>query len=139
MYDNENTIKLDKPFILKEDEATYISRCVGELLQDPRRYRLIDLFSGAGGMSLGFLEVFFHTKESIVLICNELFRNYPRNVGSEKNSCETDLFGRLWWDKPSVTIRTDFFKLKKGRYLHTDQRRPITHREAARFHDIIHA
>ncbi len=44
----------------------------------------------------------------------------------------TDLFGRLWWDRPSVTIRTEFFKPEKGRYLHPDQDRAITHREAAR-------
>lgn len=44
----------------------------------------------------------------------------------------TDLMGRLWWDRPSVTIRTEFFKPEKGRYLHPDQNRPITHREAAR-------
>jgi DNA (cytosine-5)-methyltransferase 1 len=45
----------------------------------------------------------------------------------------TDLFGRLWWDRPAVTIRTEFFKPEKGRYLHPEQHRPITHREAARF------
>lgn len=44
----------------------------------------------------------------------------------------TDLFGRLWFDRPSVTIRTEFFKPEKGRYLHPVQHRPITHREAAR-------
>jgi len=44
----------------------------------------------------------------------------------------TDLMGRLWWDRPSVTIRTEFFKPEKGRYLHPVQHRPITHREAAR-------
>jgi DNA (cytosine-5)-methyltransferase 1 len=49
-----------------------------------------------------------------------------------KQSGGTDLFGRLWWDRPSVTIRTEFFKPEKGRYLHPDQDRPITHREAAR-------
>lgn len=49
-----------------------------------------------------------------------------------KKSGGTDLFGRLWWDKPSVTIRTEFFKPEKGRYLHPVQHRPITHREAAR-------
>jgi DNA (cytosine-5)-methyltransferase 1 len=40
--------------------------------------------------------------------------------------------GRLWWDRPSVTIRTEFFKPEKGRYLHPTADRPITHREAAR-------
>jgi DNA (cytosine-5)-methyltransferase 1 len=49
-----------------------------------------------------------------------------------KKSGGTDLFGRLWWDRPSVTIRTEFFKPEKGRYLHPSANRPITHREAAR-------
>ena len=49
-----------------------------------------------------------------------------------KTSGGTDLFGRLWWDRPSVTIRTEFFKPEKGRYLHPSEHRPITHREAAR-------
>ncbi|MBN1448302.1 MAG: DNA cytosine methyltransferase [Bacteroidetes bacterium] len=44
----------------------------------------------------------------------------------------TDLFGRLWWDRPAFTIRTEFYKPEKGRYLHPSQHRPITHREAAR-------
>lgn len=50
----------------------------------------------------------------------------------KKVSGGTDLFGRLWWDRPSVTIRTEFFKPEKGRYLHPEEDRPITHREAAR-------
>jgi len=50
----------------------------------------------------------------------------------KKTSGGTDLFGRLWWDRPSVTIRTEFFKPEKGRYLHPVEHRPITHREAAR-------
>jgi DNA (cytosine-5)-methyltransferase 1 len=44
----------------------------------------------------------------------------------------TDVFGRLWWDKPALTIRTEFFKPEKGRYLHPSAHRPITLREAAR-------
>ncbi|MFW6773193.1 DNA cytosine methyltransferase [Nocardioides sp. CPCC 205120] len=43
-----------------------------------------------------------------------------------------DVMGRLSWDKPSVTIRTEFFKPEKGRYLHPTQPRAITHFEAAR-------
>jgi DNA (cytosine-5)-methyltransferase 1 len=49
-----------------------------------------------------------------------------------KKSGGTDLFGRLWWKRPAFTIRTEFFKPEKGRYLHPEQNRPITHREAAR-------
>ena len=49
-----------------------------------------------------------------------------------KTSGGTDLFGRLWWDRPSVTIRTEFYKPEKGRNLHPEADRPISHREAAR-------
>lgn len=49
-----------------------------------------------------------------------------------------DVMGRLRWDEPSITIRTEFFKPDKGRYLHPqwDKRvqvnRALTHLEAAR-------
>jgi DNA (cytosine-5)-methyltransferase 1 len=65
----------------------------------------------------------------------DLQRNAPEITPAcwiKKTSGGTDLFGRLWWDRPSVTIRTEFFKPEKGRYLHPEQDRPITHREAAR-------
>lgn len=48
--------------------------------------------------------------------------------------------GRMQWDKPSLTIRTEFYKPEKGQYLHPQWEpgpdgyrvdRPITHREAA--------
>ncbi|MBB3953416.1 DNA cytosine methyltransferase [Novosphingobium sediminicola] len=65
----------------------------------------------------------------------DLHRNAPELTPScwiRKTSGGTDLFGRLWWDRPSVTIRTEFYKPEKGRYLHPEAHRPITHREAAR-------
>lgn len=43
-----------------------------------------------------------------------------------------DVYGRLRWNKPSVTIRTEFFKPEKGRYLHPDENRALSHHEAAR-------
>ena len=50
-----------------------------------------------------------------------------------KTSGGTDLFGRLEWDGPArSTIRTEFYKPEKGRYLHPRENRPITHWEAAR-------
>ncbi|MCP4592439.1 MAG: DNA cytosine methyltransferase [bacterium] len=62
--------------------------------------------------------------------------NLPPHLTPEcwrkKTKGGTDLFGRLWWDRPSVTIRTEFYKPEKGRYLHPEAHRPITHREAAR-------
>lgn len=50
-----------------------------------------------------------------------------------KKSGGTDLFGRLDWDQAArCTIRTEFYKPEKGRYLHPSENRPITHWEAAR-------
>ena len=49
-----------------------------------------------------------------------------------KTAGTTDVFGRLWWDRPALTIRTEFYKPEKGRYLHPVADRPITVREAAR-------
>ncbi len=53
----------------------------------------------------------------------------------------TDVMGRMRWDMPSLTIRTEFFKPEKGQYLHPQWdeddagsrvNRVITHHEAAR-------
>ena len=50
----------------------------------------------------------------------------------EKATGSTDVFGRLEWDTQALTIRTEFYKPEKGRYLHPEADRPITHREAMR-------
>ncbi len=42
-----------------------------------------------------------------------------------------DVMGRMHWDRPSATIRTEFFKPEKGRYTHPVENRAITHYEAA--------
>jgi DNA (cytosine-5)-methyltransferase 1 len=49
----------------------------------------------------------------------------------ERPGQHTDVFGRLRWERPAVTIRTDF-RPEKGRYLHPEAHRCITVREAAR-------
>ncbi|WP_411091562.1 DNA cytosine methyltransferase [Streptomyces sp. 049-1] len=48
------------------------------------------------------------------------------------NTGTGDVMGRLRLGEPSVTIRTEFYKPEKGRYLHPTEDRPITHFEAAR-------
>lgn len=59
----------------------------------------------------------------------------------EKKTGTTDVMGRMRWDMPSLTIRTEFYKPEKGQYLHPQWERdnpgnsvdrPITHFEAAR-------
>lgn len=54
----------------------------------------------------------------------------------QKTTGTTDVFGRMWWDRPAPTIRTEFYKPEKGRYLHPEADRPITVREAARLMDF---
>ncbi len=47
-------------------------------------------------------------------------------------SGHNDVLGRLEWQKPATTVRTEFFRPEKGRFLHPVADRPITAREAAR-------
>lgn len=51
------------------------------------------------------------------------WRNHTTGAG--------DVMGRMHLDRPSVTVRTEFFKPEKGRYLHPTANRAITHKEAA--------
>jgi DNA (cytosine-5)-methyltransferase 1 len=65
----------------------------------------------------------------------DLMRNRPDITPAcwkKKKTGSTDVFGRMRWDEPAPTIRTEFFKPEKGRYLHPQADRPITVREAAR-------
>ena len=48
----------------------------------------------------------------------------------------TDVWGRLRWDEPSNTVRTCFNNASKGRYIHPDQNRVMSIREAARLQSI---
>lgn len=59
---------------------------------------------------------------------------------ARKPTGTTDVMGRMRWEAPSLTIRTEFYKPEKGQYLHPQWdpddpsnriNRPITHREAA--------
>ncbi|MGY1810180.1 DNA cytosine methyltransferase [Blastococcus sp. SYSU D00669] len=70
-------------------------------------------------------------------LLSDCWRNKPKGT--------TDVMGRMMWDAPSLTIRTEFFKPEKGRYLHpqwddVDEsarvNRVITHLEAALLQDF---
>jgi DNA (cytosine-5)-methyltransferase 1 len=63
----------------------------------------------------------------------------------DKPTGTTDVMGRMQWNQPSLTIRTEFFKPEKGQYLHpqweqnrSNQRvnRVITHYEASLLQDF---
>ena len=64
---------------------------------------------------------------------------------AEKPTGTTDVMGRMRWDAPSLTIRTEFFKPEKGQYLHPQwekgkpsrqTNRVITHYEASLLQDF---
>ena len=70
-------------------------------------------------------------------LLSDCWRNKPTGT--------TDVMGRMRWDAPSLTIRTEFFKPEKGQYLHPQWdpklrskrvNRVITHLEAARLQDF---
>lgn len=48
----------------------------------------------------------------------------------------TDAWGRMLWDRPCNTLRTALQNASKGRYIHPDQNRVISLREACRLHSI---
>jgi DNA (cytosine-5)-methyltransferase 1 len=48
----------------------------------------------------------------------------------------TDVWGRMLWDEPSNTLRTALLNASKGRYIHPEQHRVITLREAARLQSV---
>jgi DNA (cytosine-5)-methyltransferase 1 len=69
----------------------------------------------------------FHLPEELQYPC---WRRHTTGAG--------DVLGRLRWDEPAVTIRTEFFKPEKGRFLHpqwenggVQVNRALTHAEAA--------
>jgi DNA (cytosine-5)-methyltransferase 1 len=47
-------------------------------------------------------------------------------------SGHSDVMGRLRWTQPATTLRTEFFRPEKGRFLHPTEDRPISIREGAR-------
>lgn len=65
----------------------------------------------------------------------DLMRNRPDITPAcwlNKPTGTTDVMGRVRWHEPSSTIRTEFYKPEKGRYLHPTANRVISHREGAR-------
>ncbi len=57
--------KVDEAWLVREEQRVYKSRADGKLARKRKRFRLIDVFSGAGGMSLGFSESCGHAFEPI--------------------------------------------------------------------------
>ena len=54
---------IDKQLLIREERRVYELRTEGKLGRKNKRYKLIDAFAGAGGMTLGFSELFGHSFE----------------------------------------------------------------------------
>jgi DNA (cytosine-5)-methyltransferase 1 len=110
-YDFSNEAKVDGKYVPHPARELHIGRRPTEL--SLRRYRLIK--PGENRFAL---------QAKAPKLTPQCWIN--------KKTGSSDVMGRLEWDKPALTIRTEFFKPEKGRYLHPEQDRPITHYEAAK-------
>lgn len=143
-----------------------VESAIGSVRRDPRDPKKL------GGPSVDFFEksvpgpfstTQMHVKRNPTAVSLERYDVIPPGGGrfdlmkkrpdllppcwANKKTGTTDVMGRLRWDEPSVTIRTEFFKPEKGRYLHPQWdpddpenrvNRPITHREAALLQTFPH-
>ena len=75
----------------------------------------------------------------------ERLRHIPHDGGSRRSlpahlilnchktcSGHWDVYGRMWWDRPSPTLTTGCTNVTRGRFAHPEQDRAMTLREAAR-------
>lgn len=86
-----------------------------------------------------------HTSARLSEINLNRIRNTPHDGGGrlswkdkslqptcyENHNGHTDVYGRMYWDKPSPTITTRFISYSNGRYGHPEQDRAISLREGA--------
>ena len=69
-------------------------------------------------------------KSGLRLKCHT--RTKTRDGKKQKHSGHTDVYGRLWWDRPSTGLTTRCISYSNGRFGHPEQDRAISVREAAR-------
>jgi len=53
------------PWLVREERKVYEAREDGRLARKRRRFRLVDVFGGAGGMTLGFSKAFGHAFDPV--------------------------------------------------------------------------
>jgi DNA (cytosine-5)-methyltransferase 1 len=72
----------------------------------------------------GWVDLVDHPKANELLIPSMKSRAAIRDFGSHP-----DVYGRLWWDRPAVTIKRECGHIGNGRYAHPEQDRLCTVRE----------
>ena len=63
--DYTNNSKSENQWLIREEQRVYNSRKDGKLARRRKRFRLIDTFAGAGGMTLGFSKSFGHAFDTV--------------------------------------------------------------------------
>ena len=93
---------IDDQWLVREEERVFRDRTEGKSALKQRRFRLIDAFSGAGGMTLGFSERFGHAFDSVWAndFNDYCVETYSANFG--EHCLSGDIVDIL--NDPSVTI-----------------------------------
>lgn len=130
--------RIDKPIHLpkKDKEIITVRDVIGEK-------------NGFNKVNAGYIDKtdFFHTVANLSELNIKRIKKTPKNGGTRlswkndpklqlkcyinKDDCFRDVYGRLWWDKPSSTITTNFYKTSNGRFSHPSENRAISIREGA--------
>lgn len=132
----------DRPWKTTKEALKKVNPAVPRDRTDLPAGRTVELFDGVPGpysmtdlhITRNYTQLSLDRFEHIPYGGNRF--NLPDNLKAECWKRHTtgsgDVMGRLRWDRPSVTVRTEFFKPEKGRYLHPDEPRALTHLEAAK-------
>ena len=111
-----------------------------------RRRTVRDTISHLPGIAAGEIsaEIKNHSSSNLSKINVQRIRHMPHNGGNRTGlparlrlSCHvghkghTDVYGRMWWDRPAPTLTCRCTSLSNGRFGHPDQDRAISVKEAA--------
>lgn len=121
-------------------EATHVRRAIGSLppvgageahsddpihvspsFSDPKSVRRLKLIPKDGG---SWADLKDHPEAESILIPSML-----NAIAKKKFGSYPDVYGRLWWDRPAVTIKRECSHTGNGRYAHPEQDRLCTVRE----------
>ena len=94
---------------------------VSPALSSPVNRRRLAAIPHDGG---GWADLARHPDADALLTPTMKRRAAMRDFGSHP-----DVYGRLWWDRPAVTIKRECGHIGNGRYAHPDQDRLCTVRE----------
>jgi DNA (cytosine-5)-methyltransferase 1 len=100
-----------------EDDAMHLAP---SLASEVNRDRLAAIPHDGGGWA----DLVDHPEASRLLAPSMQRRAAARDFGSHP-----DVYGRLWWDRPAVTIKRECGHIGNGRYAHPEQDRLCTVRE----------